>query len=396
MSKRLEHVVVVACGRSAIARSGKKGALRNMHPVDMGGLVLKGILERDLPNLPKELIEDVIVGCAQPDLKQGCNPARAIAIRAGLPYCVPGVQINRFCSSGLQAVAMAAAQIESGMNEILVAGGIESMTAVPANYDRTEFFDPWILDNEPGVYLPMGITAENVAEKYNISREEMDAFAVESHRKAAAARAAGKFKDEIIPLEGVDADGNAIIFDQDQGIRENSDMETLAKLNPCFLEGGKVTAATSSQTSDGAAFVVLMSDTKAAELGIKPIARFIGFAAVGCDPAYMGEGPMYAVPKVMELTGMSVDEMDVIELNEAFAAQAIPCIRKLGLDPAKVNPNGGAIAMGHPMGATGAFLTCKALNELKRTGGKYALVTMCIGHGMGAAGIYEMCGEMKK
>ena len=396
MSKRLEHVVVVACGRSAIARSGKKGALRNMHPVDMGGLVLKGILERDLPNLPKELIEDVIVGCAQPDLKQGCNPARAIAIRAGLPYCVPGVQINRFCSSGLQAVAMAAAQIESGMNEILVAGGIESMTAVPANYDRTEFFDPWILDNEPGVYLPMGITAENVAEKYNISREEMDAFAVESHRKAAAARAAGKFKDEIIPLEGVDVDGNGIIFDQDQGIRENSDMETLGKLNPCFLEGGKVTAATSSQTSDGAAFVVLMSDTKAAELGIKPIARFIGFAAVGCDPAYMGEGPMYAVPKVMELTGMKAQEMDVIELNEAFAAQAIPCIRKLGLDPAKVNPNGGAIAMGHPMGATGAFLTCKALNELKRTGGKYALVTMCIGHGMGAAGIYEMCGEMKK
>ena len=396
MSKRLEHVVVVACGRSAIARSGKKGALRNMHPVDMGGLVLKGILERDLPNLPKELIEDVIVGCAQPDLKQGCNPARAIAIRAGLPYCVPGVQINRFCSSGLQAVAMAAAQIEAGMNEILVAGGIESMTAVPANYDRTEFFDPWILDNEPGVYLPMGITAENVAGKYNISREEMDAFAVESHRKAAAARAAGKFKDEIIPLEGVDIDGNAIVFDQDQGIRENSDMETLEKLNPCFLEGGKVTAATSSQTSDGAAFVVLMSDTKAAELGIKPIAKFIGFAAVGCDPAYMGEGPMYAVPKVMELTGMKAQEMDVIELNEAFAAQAIPCIRKLGLDPAKVNPNGGAIAMGHPMGATGAFLTCKALNELKRTGGKYALVTMCIGHGMGAAGIYEMCGEMKK
>lgn len=391
MSKRLQNVVVVACGRSAIARSGKKGALREMHPVDMGGLVLQGILERELPNLPKELIEDVIVGCAQPDLKQGCNPARAIAIRAGLPYSVPGVQINRFCSSGLQAVAMAAAQIESGMNEILVAGGIESMTAVPANYDRSEFFNPWILENEPGVYLPMGITAEKVAAKYNVTREEMDQFAVESHRKAAAARAAGKFADEIIPLPGLDAEGNPIIFDQDQGIREGTTLEKLAELKPCFIEDGLVTAATSSQTSDGAAFVVLMSEEKAKELGIKPIAKFIGFAAAGCDPAYMGEGPIHAVPKAMEMTGLSVDDMDVIELNEAFAAQSIPCIKGLGMNPEKVNPNGGAIAMGHPMGATGAFLTCKALNELKRTGGKYALITMCIGHGMGAAGIYEMC-----
>ncbi len=391
MSKQLENVVVVAYGRSAIARSGKKGALREMHPVDLGGLVLRGLLDRDLPDLPPEMIEDVIVGCAQPDLKQGCNIARAITIRAGLPYCVPGVQVNRFCASGLQAIAMAAAQIESGMNDILVAGGVESMTAVPANYDRSAYYDPWIVENEGNLYLPMGITAENVARRYHISREEMDAFAVESHRRAAAARAAGKFTAEIIPLPGVDEEGNAIRFDQDQGIREDTSMERIAKLNPCFVEDGLVTAATSSQTSDGAAFVVLMSRSKAKELGIRPIARFRGFAAIGCDPAYMGLGPITAVPKVMEKTGLSIEAMDTIELNEAFAAQAIPCIRQLGLDPEKVNPNGGALAMGHPMGATGAFLTCKALHELQRTGGRYALVTMCIGHGMGAAGIYEMC-----
>lgn len=391
MAKKLENVVVVACGRSAIARSGKKGALREMHPVDLGGLVLRGVLDRDLPDLPPELIEDVIVGCAQPDLKQGCNIARAIALRAGLPYSVPGVQINRFCSSGLQAVAMAAGLIESGMNDILVAGGVESMTAVPANYDRSPYFNEWITEHEPGVYLSMGQTAENVAEKYGITREEMDAFAVRSHARAAAAQDAGKFDGEIIPLPGVDADGSTIVFDKDQGIRRGTSMESLAALKPCFVEGGKVTAATSSQTSDGAAFVVLMSAKKARALGISPLAKFIGFAAVGCDPAYMGLGPMYAVPKIMEQTGLTVADMDVIELNEAFAAQAIPCIRELGLDESRVNPNGGAIALGHPMGATGGFLTCKALGELKRTGGRYALITMCIGHGMGAAGIYEMC-----
>lgn len=391
MATQMNNVVVVAYGRSAIARSGKKGALREMHPVDMGGLVLKGLLEKKLPQLPLEDIQDVIVGCAQPDLKQGCNPARPIALRAGLPKSVPGVQVNRFCSFGLQAIAMGAALIESGMNDCLVCGGIESMTAVPANYDRTAFFDPWLVENEPDFYLSMGLTAENVAEKYGISREEQDAFAVESHRKAAAAQQSGKFDDEIIPLTGVDTDGSAIVFDKDQGIRANSSMDSLSQLNPCFKEGGTVTAATSSQTSDGAAFVVLMSREKAASLNIKPIARFVGFAAVDCDPAYMGLGPLYAVPRVMELTGLTVEDMDVIELNEAFAAQSIPCIRELKLPTEKVNPNGGAIALGHPMGATGAFLTCKALNELKRTGGKYALVTMCIGQGMGAAGIYEMC-----
>lgn len=391
MPNQLKNVVVVACGRSAIARSGKKGALREMHPVDLGGLTLKGILERDLPDLPLDQIEDVIVGCAQPDLKQGCNIARSIGLRAGLPQSVPGVQINRFCSSGIQAVAMGAGLIEAGMNQVLITGGVESMTAVPANYDRSQFQNDWIAANEPGIYMSMGETAERVREKYGITREEMDRFAVNSHAKAARAQDAGWFDSQIIPLPGVDIDGKPIVFTKDQGIRRGTNLETLSQLKPCFRENGTVTAATSSQTSDGASFVVLMSAQRARELGLNPIAKFIGFAAVGCDPALMGLGPIYAVPKVMEMTGLTVDDMDVIELNEAFAAQSIPCIRELGLDAEKVNPNGGAIALGHPMGATGAVLTCKALSELQRTGGTFALVTMCIGHGMGAAAIYEMC-----
>jgi acetyl-CoA acyltransferase len=235
------------------------------------------------------------------------------------------------------------------------------------------------------------LTAENVAEKYGLTRENLDAFAVESHKKAAAAQDAGKFDGEIIALDGVDDDGNTIVFNKDQGIRRSTTMESLGQLKTVFKEDGVVTAGTSSQTSDGAAFVVLMSKNKVEELGIKPIAKFIGFQVAGCDPAFMGLGPIYAVPKVMELTGLTVDDMDVIELNEAFAAQAIPCMRELKLNADKVNPNGGALALGHPLGATGAFLTCKALSELKRNGGKYALVTMCIGGGMGAAGIYENC-----
>lgn len=389
MSKQLQNVVVVAYGRSAIARSGKKGALREMHPVEMAGTVLAGVLKK-VPQLDPALIEDVILGCAIPEQKQGLNPGRLVAAAAGLPDCVPGMTVDRFCSSGLQSIAIAAAQIECGMNEVLVAGGFESMTALPMTIDRSADVSPWLMENAPEAYLPMGLTAENVAQRYGITREEMDAFAVESHRKAAEAQDAGKSVDEIIPLPGVDDEGNAIVFDKDQGIRRGTSMEGLSQLKPCFKKTGVVTAATSSQTSDGAAFVVLMSESRAAELGIQPIAKFRGFAVAGCEAAYMGMGPAYAVPKVMEQTGLSVEQMDVIELNEAFAAQAIPCMRELGLDPAKVNPNGGAIALGHPMGATGAYLTCKALNELKRTGGKYALVTMCIGGGMGAAGIYEM------
>lgn len=387
----MRNVVIVAYGRSAIARSGKKGALRELHPVDIGGLVLKGILEKKIPQLNPSNIEDVIVGCAQQDLKQGYNMARLISARAGVPDSVPAMTVNRFCSASLQAIALAAGQIESGLNDIIVAGGVESMTAVPMTYDRTTFQNEWLVENVPDQYMSMGLTAENVASRYEITRQEMDDLAAQSHKRGAIAQDAGKFDDEIIPLPGVDDEGKEIIFKKDQGIRLGTSKDSLAELKPCFIENGIVTAGNSSQTSDGAAFVVLMSETKANELGIKPIAKFIGYAVTGCEPGYMGLGPIYSVPKVMKNTGLSVNDMDVIELNEAFAAQAIPCMRELGMDWEKVNPNGGAIAMGHPLGATGAVLTCKALGELKRTGGKYALITMCIGGGMGAAGIYEMC-----
>jgi acetyl-CoA acyltransferase len=390
MSKQFKNVFVAAYGRSAVAKSGKKGALRNLHPAEMAGLVMDGVLKK-LPALKRGEIDDIIVGCAIPEKAQGCNMARLIAERAGVPRSVPDMTVTRFCSSGITTIDIAAAMIEAGQDDCIVAGGVESMSFVPAGSTTLpDECSPWILKNAPELYLPMGITAENVAAKCGVSRPEMDALAVESHRRAAAAQAAGKFDDEIIPLPGVDADGNAIVFDKDQGIRRDTTLESVSSLKPAFKEDGVVTAATSSQTSDGAAFVVLMSGEKIKQLNIKPLARFIGFAVAGCEPAYMGLGPIYAVPKVMKLTGLSVQDMDVIELNEAFAAQAIPCIKELKLDPKKVNPNGGAMALGHAMGATGAVLTCKALSELRRTGGKYALITMCIGGGQGAAGIYEL------
>ena len=384
----LENSVIVAYGRSAVAKAGKKGALRNMHPVDLGGLTLKGLLEKH-PEIPKECIEDVILGCAIPEETQGLNPAKLVAARAGLPKTAAGLTVDRFCSSSLNAIAIAAWQIEAGQADAIVAGGIESMTALPMTFDRSIYHNPWLKENDPDEYIGNGFTAENVAEKYGITREEMDAFALESHKKAARAIDEGRFKDQIIPLPGVDEEGNEIIFDTDQGVRRDTSMEKLSSMKTCFKEDGLVTAATSSQVSDGAGFVVMMSRKKAAELGLKPIASMVGFNVAGIDPAFMGEGPMAAVPKVMEFTGLKVSDMDVIELNEAFAAQAIPCINVLSMAPEKVNPNGGALALGHPLGATGAILTCKALSELERTGGKYALVTMCIAGGMGAAGVFK-------
>lgn len=386
----IEDVYVVAYGRSAIGRSGKKGALRNMHPVELGGKVLEGVLKK-IPQLNTDDIEDVIVGCAQPEGLQGFNMSRVIALRAGLSHQVPGMIINRFCSSGLQSIAIAATMIAAGQSDVIVAGGVESMSAIPMFGDVTPISENWVREHEVGAYMPMGITAENVAAKYGLTREDLDKMAVESHKKAAIAQDAGKFDSEIITLEGVDEEGNSIDFNKDQGIRRNTSIESLSQLKTVFKEDGVVTAGTSSQTSDGAAFVVLMSKEKVEELGIKPIAKFFGYQVAGCDPSLMGLGPIYAVPKVMNATGLTVDDMDVIELNEAFAAQAIPCIKELKLDNKKVNPNGGAIALGHPLGATGAVLSCKALSELERINGKYALVTMCIGGGMGAAGIYEMC-----
>lgn len=390
MKGTINDVYVVAYGRSAIGRSGKKGALRNMHPVELGGRVLEGILKK-IPQLSTDDIEDVIVGCAQPEGMQGYNMSRLIAFRAGLGHGVPGMTINRFCSSGLQSIAIAASMITSGQSDVIVAGGVESMSTIPMFGDVTPISEAGVREIEVGAYMPMGLTAENVAANYGLTREELDAMAVESHRKAAVAQEAGKFDEEIIPLDGVDDDGNPIIFDKDQGIRRNVTMESLSQLKTVFKEDGVVTAGSSSQTSDGAAFVVLMSKEKVEELGIKPIAKFIGFQVAGCDPSLMGLGPMYAVPKVMKKTGLTVNDMDVVEINEAFAAQAIPCINELKFDLNKVNPNGGALALGHPLGATGAVLSCKALSELERNGGKYALVTMCIGGGMGAAGIYEKC-----
>ncbi|BAK47032.1 acetyl-CoA acetyltransferase [Clostridium sp. SY8519] len=390
MHKGLNDVVIVGYGRSAVAKSGKHGALRMMHPVDLGGQILRGVLDK-IPALKDSDIDDVIVGCAQQELSQSFNIGRLVAQRAGLPDSVSGMSCNRFCSSGLQSVALAAASIHAGFADVIVAGGVESMSSIPINYDNMKkSINPWIWTNKPANYSAMGITAENVAKKYGITRLDMEEFTVSSHKKAAAAQTAGRLAPSILPLTGTDDEGKEIVFCQDQGIRKNTSLESLASLEPCFKKDGLVTAGTSSPTSDGAGFVILMSEEKAKELNISPIAKFTGFSVAGLDPAYMGLGPIYAVPKVMEETGLTTDDMDVIELNEAFAVQALMCIRKLGLPPDRVNPNGGALALGHPLGATGAILICKALDELQRIHGTYSLITMCIGGGMGAAGILQL------
>ncbi len=382
----MEKCVIVAYGRSAVGRA-RRGSLAEVNPVDYGAEVLKGVLEK-VPALDPAEIDDVIVGCAIPEGMMGLNPARNIVLRAGLPDKVSGQTVNRFCSSGLQTVAIGASMIMSGLQDVVVAGGVESMSA-PVLSSSPEYLDKWLL-NETEAYVPMGITAENVAEKYGITRVQMEQMAVESHAKAAEAIEQGWFDDEIIPVNGLDAEGNPVVLNQDEGVRKGTNLEKLGTLKPCFKEDGIVTAATSSQMSDGAGFVVLMSESKAQSLGIKPIANFVSFAVDGLDPAYMGLGPINAVEKIMAKTGMSVEDMDVIELNEAFASQAIATIDTLKLDKTKVNPHGGALALGHPLGATGAILLSKAMNHLTKTGGKYGLVTMCIGGGMGAAGIIEM------
>lgn len=383
----MDKCVIVAYGRSAIAKAGK-GSLAKVNPVDFGAEVLKGVLDK-VPQIDYKEIDDVIIGCAIPEGKMGLNPARNIVLRAGLPNEVSAQTVNRFCSSGLQTMALGAAMIMSGMQDIIVAGGVESMSC-PVLSENPEYLNQWLLDNTDA-YIPMGITAENVAEKYDINRERMEQLAVISNKRASEAVEAGDFEEEIIPVKGFDKEGNIITFKRDECYRKGTNAETLATLKPCFKEDGKVTAAIASQRSDGAAFVVMMSEEKAMERGIKPIARFVSFAVEGVDPAYMGIGPIHAVKKVMERTGLSVEQMDVIELNEAFASQALASIDYLGLDINKVNPRGGALALGHPLGATGTILSCKAVNYLKSTGGKYGLITMCIGGGMGAAGIIEMC-----
>lgn len=385
--KALKEAVIVAYGRSGIGRANK-GSLANLHPVDFGGRVLKGVLER-VPQLEPKDIEDVIVGCSRAEGIQGYNLGRLVSLRAGVPYTAAAQTVNRFCSSGLQSLATAANTIMTGQAEVIVAGGVERMSAMPMGA-APEIRCSWLSEHQPNAYMSMGLTAENVADKYNISAYQMEEFAIVSHRRAAAAQAAGKFAEEIVGLEVVNAAGQTVIFNQDEGVRAGTSHESLAKLAAVFKENGKVTAGTASQMSDAAAFVVMMSADKAKSVGAQPIARFVSFAVAGMDPAYMGMGPVYAVPKALKYAGLELKDIDVIELNEAFAAQALPCISELGMDSAKVNPNGGAIALGHPLGATGAVLTCKVIGELKRTAGKYGMITMCIGGGMGAAGIIEL------
>ena len=380
------EVVIVAYGRTPTGRA-RKGGLAHTHPVDYAAQALKGVLAR-VPQLPPEQIDDVIVGCAMPRNQLDMNTARLIVNRAELPDCVPAQTINRFCSSSLQAVATAANAILAGAQDVVVAGGVESMTNCFAPYSE-DYMNKWLAENYIGAYMSMGETAERVAETYGITREMMDQMAVESHAKADAAQKAGKLAPSIIPVEALDAEGNTFIFSEDDGIRPGTSLESLAGLKTPFRPDGRVTAGTSSQTTDAASFAVLMSAEKAEKLGIKPIARFVRFEVTGCDATLMGMGPAYAIPKVMEKSGLSIADMDVIELNEAFASQALACINELKLPYDKVNPYGGAMALGHPMGATGVFLLGKALDYLQDTEGKYALVSMCIGGGMGAAAIFE-------
>jgi acetyl-CoA acyltransferase len=361
----------------------------------MGAAVIKEAIAR-VDGLQPNEIEDVIMGCAMPEAEQGMNVARAAAIRAGLPVETSAMTINRFCSSGLESIAIAADRIRTGGAEVAVAGGLETMSMIPMGGHIIRP-NPYLVEHYPDFYLNMGLATENVARKYEVSREEQDEFALRSHQRAAAAIDAGKFKDETVPLkvtlEELDEKGRKIrqevTFNTDEGVRRDSSIEGLAKLKPAFHIKGTITAGNASQMSDGAAAAVVMSEDRAKELGVKPIARFVAYASAGCPPEEMGIGPVFAIPKVLKLAGLRLEDIDIIELNEAFAAQSLAVIKTLGLDPEKVNVNGGAIALGHPLGCTGAKLTATILRELERRGGRYGMVTMCVGGGMGAAGIFE-------
>lgn len=389
----MENAVIVSAVRTAVGR-GKKGTLANTRPDDLAALVLKEAVNR--AGIDPALVEDVILGCAMPEGEQGLNFAKVAAVLAELPDSVPAMTVNRFCSSGLQTIALASQSIMSGMAECIIAGGAESMSMVPMSGNKPSM-NMRAVDKRPGVYMNMGLTAERVAEQWKISRQEQDEFAAESHQKAAKAISEGKFKQEIVPvpvrvdkLNGIKVESKTVMFDTDELVRADTTVDTLAKLKPAFKEGGTVTAGNASPYSDGAAAVVVMSQKKAQEVGAKPIARFVAFATAGVPPEIMGIGPIAAVPKVMKIAGLTLDQMDVIELNEAFAAQALAVVKDLGINRDKLNINGGAIALGHPLGCSGAKLTVSAIHELQRRGGKYGLITMCIGGGQGAAGIIEM------
>ena len=390
----MKEAVIVSAVRTAVGKA-PKGTLKNSRPDDLGAAAIREAVKR-AEGLDASQIDDVIMGCAFPEAEQGMNVARTSAIEAGLPVEVSAMTVNRYCSSGLQTIALAADRIKTGGADIIVAGGLETMSMIPmgGNVVRP---NPRMVDNYPDYYLNMGLTAENLARKYEITREQADQFSLESHQKAAAAIKEGRFKDEIVPftvrVDEVDENGRVrskeVIFDTDEGVRYDASIEGFAKLRPVFHVKGTVTAGNSSQMSDGAAACVVMSLEKANELGLKPLARFVSFATAGCLPEEMGIGPVYAIPKALKLAGLTLEDIDVFELNEAFAAQGLSVMKVLEMNPAKVNVNGGAVALGHPLGCTGAKLTATILQELKRTGGRYGMVTMCVGGGMGAAGIFE-------
>lgn len=385
----MKEAVIVSATRTAVGRANR-GTLVNTRPDDMAAVVIREALRR-APGIEPDMVEDVIMGCAFPEGEQGMNVARIALARAGLPYTVPGQTVNRFCSSGLQSIALAAERIMAGFGTCIIAGGTESMSMVPMTSNKFAP-NPWLAENYPEVYMSMGLTAEKVAEEFNIGRDQQDEFALSSHLKAIAAQDAGKYEQEIVALEveTVTVTGSEkIVFDVDEGPRRGTTLEAMTKLRPAFKLKGTVTAANSSQMSDGAAAVMVMERNKAEALGLKPLARFVGYAVGGVRPEVMGIGPIAAVPKVLKLTGLSLGDMDVIELNEAFASQSLAVIGELGLDPQKVNVNGGAIALGHPLGCTGAKLTVQIVHEMIREGHRFGLVTMCIGGGMGAAAVLE-------
>jgi acetyl-CoA acyltransferase len=376
------EAVILDCLRTPVGKA-PRGSLRNTRPDDLAALVIRRLLEKH-PAIAEEEIDDVILGCAMPEAESGMNMARIAALRAGLPDSVPGVTINRFCSSGLQAIAMAADRIRSGSAQIIIAGGAESLSMIPMAGNKFAP-NPWMVDHLPQIYMGMGLTAEQVQNKYGISRQDADQFAYRSHQNALHAQAEGKFDDELVP---VPLNGSGM-FTKDEGPRADTSPDALAKLKPVFQSDGTVTAGNSSQTSDGAAAAIVMSDKKAQQLGLKPMARFVSFAVAGVPPEIMGIGPVVAIPKALALAGLKKEDIGVIELNEAFAVQALAVIRKAGLDLDSVNPNGGAIALGHPLGCTGAKLTATILREMHRKDTRYGMVTMCVGGGQGAAGIFE-------
>ncbi|HTM42576.1 MAG TPA: acetyl-CoA C-acyltransferase [Terriglobales bacterium] len=389
----MREVVIASSVRTPVGKAFK-GTLRSTRPDELAAVAITGVLER-VPQVERKEIEDVILGCAMPEAEQGMNVARIASLRAGLPVEVSAMTINRFCSSGLQAIAMAAERIMAGGADVILAGGVESMTMIPMGGHKVSP-NPWLVDHYPDAYLSMGLTTERLAKRFGITREQADEFSLRSHKNAIAAIQAGKFDDETVPVpvsfttpNGAKPKRMEITFKVDEGPRADTSMEVLASLKPAFHARGTVTAGNSSQMSDGAAAAVVMSAERARALGIKPLARYISFATAGYKPEEMGVGPVYAIPKALKMAGLQLSQMDVIELNEAFAAQSLSVIKEAGLDLNRVNVNGGAIALGHPLGCTGAKLTASIIRELKRRNGRYGLVTMCVGGGMGAAGIFE-------